>query len=84
MTRGRGWWMKGSGRQTSIAAMPTRAVRAPLITPSPKRRESFASAPPPATVWIRSSPAATAPVAIRCVITVRASRQPPTAPARPP
>ena len=39
---------------------------------------------PSATVWIRSSPAATAPVAIRCVITVRASRQPPTAPARPP
>jgi len=29
-------------------------------------------------------PAATAPVATRCVITVRASRQPPTAPARPP
>ena len=36
-TFGRGSAAKGSGRQTSIAAMPTRAVRAPFITPSPKR-----------------------------------------------
>ena len=33
--------MKGRGRVTSIAAMPTRAVKSPLTTPSPRRAESL-------------------------------------------
>ena len=41
-------------------------------------------APPPASVPIRSSPTATAPVATRCVITARNRRQLPSVPARPP
>ena len=76
--------LNGSGRHTSIAAMPTRAVSAPLTIPSPKRRDSFDSTLPPATDPSRSSPTATAPVATRCVITARVSRHDPSTPARPP
>ena len=49
--------------------MPTRAVRAPLTNPSPKRREIFPNRCPPPTEPIKSSPTATAPVATRCVKT---------------
>ena len=67
-----------------MAATPTRAVKAPLTTPSPNRRDSFDSKPPPATEWIRSSPTASAPVAARWVRTVRTSRHDPNVPDRPP
>ena len=83
-TDGLGAIRNASGRQTSMAATPTRAVKAPLITPSPKRRYSFDSRPPPAMDEIMSSPTATAPVATRCVITDRISRHDPSIPARPP
>src|SRR6056297_813790 len=74
----------GRGRQTSMAATPTRAVSAPLISPSPKRRESFDRRPPPATDPSMSSPTATAPVATRWEKTARVSRHEPIVPPRPP
>src|SRR5690606_5722577 len=83
-TRGRLSARKGRGRQTSIAAMPIRAVSAPLTTPSPNRRESRAARLPPAREWRKSSPTATAPVASRWVATILSSRTEPTTPARPP
>jgi diguanylate cyclase (GGDEF)-like protein/PAS domain S-box-containing protein len=41
--------VNGSGRITSMAARPSRAVRRPLSTPSPSRAESFAASPCPIT-----------------------------------
>ncbi len=38
------------GRESSIAATPMRAVSAPLMTPSPNRRDTRDKSPPPATV----------------------------------
>ena len=72
------------GRQTSIAAMPTRAVSAPFISPSPNRRDTLESKPPPKAELKRSSPTAIAPVAARCAKTARVSRHPPRAPDLPP
>jgi hypothetical protein len=46
---GRGNAVNGSGRVTSIAASPSRAVSSPLSTPSPSRCDSFAAMPWPST-----------------------------------
>ena len=53
---GRGSAVKGSGRVTSMAARPSRAVSRPLSTPSPSRCESFAAMPWPSICCTRLSP----------------------------
>ena len=67
-----------------MAATPTRAVKAPLMTPSPNLLENLAKTDPPATEPMRSSPMATAPVAITWAKTRRVKRQLPKNPERPP
>ena len=59
---GRGRAVNGSGRVTSMAASPSRAVSSPLRTPSPSRCDSFAAMPWPSTCWTRLSLAAMPPV----------------------
>ena len=81
---GRGSAANGSGRVTSIAARPSRAVSRPLSTPSPSRCESFAAMPWPSICCTRLSPTAMPPVTARCAMTWRIRRSRPSVPGRPP
>jgi hypothetical protein len=81
---GRGNAVNGSGRVTSMAASPNRAVSSPFKMPSPSRCDSFAAMPWPSTCWIRLSLAAMPPVMATWAMTWRISRIMPSAPGRPP
>ena len=81
---GRGSAVNGSGRVTSMAARPSRAVSRPLSTPSPSRCESFAAMPWPSICCTRLSPIAMPPVTARWPMTWRSRRSMPSVPGRPP
>ena len=81
---GRGSAVNGSGRVTSIAASPSRAVSRPFSMPSPSRCDSFAAMPWPSICCTRLSLAAMPPVMARWAMTWRNRRTMPSAPGRPP
>jgi hypothetical protein len=84
VSAGRGSATNGSGRVTSIAARPRRAVKSPFTTPSPSRCDSFAASPCPSICCTRPSLAAIPPVIATWAMTWRNRRTMPSAPGRPP